>query len=48
MSKVIILRMCPGVGCPRMAVTGEKALFRDDYKGQVNVKSKLLKKLSNM
>jgi hypothetical protein len=46
--KVFIMRMCPTTGCPRMAITGKDALLRDDYRGELRLNSKLLKKLSTM
>ena len=46
MAKIVILTMCPGGGCPRMAVMGADAFFRDDYDGEINLSTRLLKKLS--
>ena len=43
--KVFIMRICPDVGCPRIAISGKKAVLRDDYKGGFSLNAILLKKL---
>ncbi len=43
---VVILNICPMGGCPRIGVSGNKAFFRDDYKGNIAMSAKLLRKLS--
>ncbi|MDE1873509.1 MAG: hypothetical protein KGI04_00090 [Candidatus Micrarchaeota archaeon] len=48
MVKIVVLTMCPNGGCPRMGVTGRNAFFRDDYKGKISMKTKLLMKISSL